>query len=142
MAIRIFGVVWFCGVCLLVWVGFAGCSAIGMSQSAVDGAVGGRVVDSRGDSVVGARVTVKSTATEIAQTVVSAADGTFLVARVVPGPYEVVISAAGFEAATKTVTVELGGGGKRGCTAEGRAGDDDSLRGRGAGQHSGRKPGA
>jgi len=77
-------------------------------QSAVDGAIGGRVLDQRGDSVVGARVSVKSAATAATQTASSAADGSFLVARLVPGAYDVVIAAPGFRPAVEHVTVELG----------------------------------
>ena len=108
VAIRIFGVVWFCCVCVLVWVGFTGCSRVGLGQSAVDGAIGGRVVDSRGDSVAGARVTVRSTGGSNVQAVLSGSDGTFLVPHMVPGGYAVVVTAAGFETLASAVTVELG----------------------------------
>ena len=80
----------------------------GMAQSAVDGAIGGRVVDQRGDSVAGAQISVKSAATGVVQTATSGVDGAFLVARVVPGSYEVVITAAGFRAVAEAVTVEPG----------------------------------
>ena len=103
-----------CGIArwFRVWmaasIALAGCASVGIAQSAVDGAIGGRVMDSRGDAVVGARVSVKSSATGATQAMVSGADGSFLVGRVVPGQYEVVIAATGFQTVTTQVTVELG----------------------------------
>jgi hypothetical protein len=87
---------------------FAGCGASALGQSAVDGAIGGRVADQRGDSLVGARISVKSAATGAAQVAVSGADGSFLVARLSPGAYQVAIAAPGFRPVTEQVTVELG----------------------------------
>jgi hypothetical protein len=51
---------------------------------------------------------VKSAATGDSRTAVSGGDGSFLVARVVPGVYEVVIAAPGFRVVAEEVTVELG----------------------------------
>ncbi len=98
------GIARWCRVLIFGW-GLAGAA---FAQSAVDGAVGGRLVDVRGDSVVGARVVIQSVATGVAQTIISGLDGSFLAARVVPGAYEVVITAAGFQAMAEMVTVELG----------------------------------
>ena len=103
MAIRACGVARWCRV----WV-LAGFVSVGMGQSAVDGAIGGRVADQRGDSVVGAHVSVKSTTTGASQTIVSGADGRFFFARVVPGAYQVVISAPGLRTVTEQVAVVLG----------------------------------
>ena len=105
MAIGAWEVARWCRVWILLGAAAAGA---GFAQSAVDGAIGGLVVDQRGDSIVGARVSIKSVATGVAQTAVSGSDGSFLVARVTPGTYDVVISAPGFGAVAEQVTVELG----------------------------------
>ena len=101
---RVCGVARWCRVCILA----CALGADGLAQSAVDGAIGGRVVDARGDSVVGARVAIRSADTGVVRTTVSGSDGSFLAGRVVPGSYEVMITATGFQAATVAVTVELG----------------------------------
>jgi hypothetical protein len=78
------------------------------AQTAVDGAIGGRVTDASGAAIRAARVSVASAATGSSQVAASDADGSFLVARVVPGAYRVIISAAGFQTLVEPVTVELG----------------------------------
>lgn len=83
-------------------------AASGLGQTAVDGAIGGRIVDRRGDSIVGAQILVRSAATGDAHTSVSGTDGTFLLARVIPGAYWLTISATGFKTELQQVTVELG----------------------------------
>jgi hypothetical protein len=93
-----------------VWAGVllvAAC-ALSSAQTAVDGAIGGRVTDAGGAAIVAARVVVESAVTGSSQVVASDADGNFLVARVVPGGYRVTISAAGFQTVVEPVTVELG----------------------------------
>lgn len=102
------GVARWCCVWALVLAGLVWSAGAALGQSAVDGAIGGRVVDQRGDSVAGARVAVKSAATGETQTVISGRDGSFVVARVVPGAYGVVIAAPGFQTVVEQVTVELG----------------------------------
>ena len=108
----------FCGRCAGVpaWLDVAVCAAIMLlgqllasgGQSSVDGAIGGRVTDWRGDSVVAARVSVVSEATGFEQVLKTGADGSFLLTHAAPGTYRVAISATGFEVASEPVTVVLG----------------------------------
>ncbi len=84
-----------------------GCLAAS-GQSSVDGAIGGRVTDPRGDSVAAARVLVVSRATGFEQVLKTGAEGSFLLTHVAPGTYRVTISAPGFAAAVEEVAVGLG----------------------------------
>jgi len=102
------GLARWCRVWIFVLMVFTGSAGVGLAQSSVDGAIGGRVADQRGDSVAGARISVKSAATGAVLTAASASDGSFLVARLVPGVYAVVVSAPGFRVLAEQVTVALG----------------------------------
>jgi hypothetical protein len=84
------------------------CCTAGFAQSDVDGAVGGRVVDQRGDPVPGALVTVESAAQGVSRIASTGKDGEFLVVRLVPGPFKLTITAAGFGVFSQTVQVQLG----------------------------------
>ena len=88
----------------LVW-GLA--AGYGFGQSAVDGAIAGRVVDARGMAVAGAKVAAVNTATGLATVVASGQDGRYLAVRMVPGEYAVTITAAGFGALVEAATVGL-----------------------------------
>jgi hypothetical protein len=77
-------------------------------QSAVDGAIGGHVMDAHGGAVPGAKVAVSNAATGVANVLSSGADGEFLAVRVAPGVYTVTITAPGFESLVEAATVELG----------------------------------
>jgi hypothetical protein len=94
-----------CWVCLLAC-GVLGGAARG--QSAVDGAIGGHVVDAHGGAVPGAKVALSNVATGVANELSSGADGAFLAVRVAPGEYTVTITAPGFESVVEVATVELG----------------------------------
>ena len=67
------------------------------AQSAVDGAVGGSVLDSTGAAVAGASVTVHNLGTNAQQQAVTDASGYFRVIHLQPGAYEVTIAASGFD---------------------------------------------
>src|SRR5271154_5207948 len=95
------------GVGLGVGLGFAAAAAA-WGQSAVDGAIGGYVVDVHGGAVPGAKVAVANAATGVANVLSSGADGAFLAVRVAPGEYKVTITAPGFESVVEAATVELG----------------------------------
>ena len=90
------------------WMGMVLCAAVGFGQSNVDGAIGGHVVDQRGDAVSGAGVTVESAALGISRSLSTGQDGEFLIVKLVPATYHVTISAPGFGTFSETVTVELG----------------------------------
>ncbi len=84
-----------------------GCLAA-RGQSSVDGAIGGRVTDPRGDSVAAARVLIVSHATGFEQVLKTGAEGSFLLTHAAPGTYRVTISAPGFAVAVEEVSVGLG----------------------------------
>jgi hypothetical protein len=79
------------------------------AQTAVDGAIGGTVLDSSGAVVSNANITVQNIATNATQTVVTDASGYFRVLHLQPGTYNVTIGAAGFEAYhSLNLTVQVG----------------------------------
>src|ERR1700760_1078106 len=67
------------------------------AQTAVDGAVGGTVVDASGAIVGGAAVTVVNNGTNAEQTAHADSDGYFRIIHLQPGTYSVTITAPGFE---------------------------------------------
>jgi hypothetical protein len=93
------------------WVWLLACGLLGgvaWGQSAVDGAIGGHVVDAHGGAVPGAKVALSNVATGVASVLSSGTDGAFLAVRVAPGEYTVTITAPGFESVVEAATVELG----------------------------------
>ena len=68
-----------------------------LAQTAVDGAVGGTVVDMSGAIVGGATVVVHENATNAEQTATVDGSGYFRVIHLHPGTYSVTITAPGFE---------------------------------------------
>src|ERR1700758_3222313 len=79
------------------------------AQSAVDGAVGGNVLDSSGAAVASASVTVHNLGTNAQQQAVTDASGYFRVLHLQPGIYEVKIAASGFDTYdAKNLTVQVG----------------------------------
>jgi Carboxypeptidase regulatory-like domain len=72
------------------------------------GNINGTLVDPSGAAVVGARVTLKPGDKSPNQEVTSDGDGQFAFANIVPGPFQITITAAGF--ATQTVTGVLHSG--------------------------------
>ena len=92
------------------------CAILGISgfvrlaaQTAVDGAIGGSVVDSSGAVIPNASIIVQNTATNAASTITSDASGYFRVTRLAPGDYTVKVSASGFADYTgQHVLVEVG----------------------------------
>src|SRR5579859_4284672 len=97
-----------CGRCSGVAAWLIGTALAATGQSSVDGAIGGRVTDPRGDSVVAAKVLVVSHATGFEQTLSTGAEGSFLLTHAAPGAYRVTISAPGFAVVVEEVTVGLG----------------------------------
>ena len=68
---------------------------ISRAQTAVDGAVGGTVIDTSGAIVSGATVTVRENATNAEQTAKADCAGYFRVIHLQPGTYSVTIAALG-----------------------------------------------
>jgi hypothetical protein len=78
-------------------------------QSAVDGAIGGTVLDSTGAVVPNASVLAISNGTNAQQTAVTDSSGYFRIIHLQPGPYTVTITAAGFENfRSSNLTVQVG----------------------------------
>ncbi|MGB6975442.1 MAG: TonB-dependent receptor [Terracidiphilus sp.] len=79
------------------------------AQTAVDGAIGGTVLDSSGAVVPNATVSVRNEGTNAAQTTVSDGSGYFRVLHLQPGAYNVTIAAKGFSSYRSTnLTVQVG----------------------------------
>jgi hypothetical protein len=79
------------------------------AQSAVAGAINGKVTDPQGAVVPNATITVTNTATNAQSTVNTSDDGTFKVSNLQPGTYSVSTTVSGFAPAkADTVVVEVG----------------------------------
>ena len=79
------------------------------AQTAVDGAIGGTVLDSTGAVVPNASVLVHNNGTNAEQTVVSDGSGYFRVQHLQPGAYTVTVTASGFESYRSiNLTVQVG----------------------------------
>ena len=68
----------------------------------------GTIVDPSGAILPGASVTVANVATGISRTVTTNADGQFAFPSLVPGQYTVTATLAGFQTATKSITLNIG----------------------------------
>ena len=81
----------------------------GRAQSAVDGAIGGTVLDSSGAVISSAGISVINNGTNAEQKGASDASGYFRVIHLQPGSYHLTITASGFETYdSKAVTVQVG----------------------------------
>ena len=100
-------IVWAC----LLWCGAAATAgSCAWAQTAVDGAIGGFVVDSAGSALVGAVVRVENIADSSVSRTKTAGKGEFLVAHLPAGKYKVVVEYALFSQMTlEPVEVEVGG---------------------------------
>lgn len=67
--------------------------------------ISGKVSDSSGAAITGATVTIKNTATGEATQAETDSSGSYVVKNLVPGDYEVSVSAPGFASKTSTITV-------------------------------------
>jgi hypothetical protein len=65
--------------------------------------VQGTVTDPNGSAVVGAKVTLRNTATNVSQSFVSNSSGQYYFNRLAPGPYAIAVSAPGFEKTVQQV---------------------------------------
>jgi hypothetical protein len=94
---------------MLVALLYAGANGLAYAQSAVDGAIGGTVVDASGSAIPGAMVVVRSNTTNAEQTVVSDDQGFFRAIHLQPSTYTVTVSAQGFQTFTSPqVIVQVG----------------------------------
>jgi TonB-dependent receptor len=89
--------------CLLALVGLFLLSALAQAQER-KGGITGKVTDSGGGILPGAKISVDPGAVEV----VSDAQGEFLVTGLAPGTYKVTISYVGFATSTKSITVAAG----------------------------------
>jgi hypothetical protein len=74
------------------------------------GSLSGTITDTSGASIAGAQVAVKNTATGVARTVETNSEGFYSAVNLIPGVYDISISASGFNSAIKSgITVNVGG---------------------------------
>jgi hypothetical protein len=73
------------------------------------GSISGVVRDPSGSVLPSAMVTATNTATSVARTVQSGADGTYTVSSLLPGIYNVAVTATGFQPFTEKAEVTVGG---------------------------------
>jgi hypothetical protein len=79
------------------------------AQTAVDGAIGGTVVDTSGSVIPGASIVVHSSETNAQQTTTADESGYFRVIHLQPGVYDVTITASGFDTfKSVALTVQVG----------------------------------
>ena len=84
-------------------------SFISHAQTAVDGAIGGTVLDSSGAAVPGASVVIHNNQTNAEQKTMTDAAGYYRVIHLQPGSYNVTISGSGFDPFRSTnTTVQVG----------------------------------
>ena len=96
-------------ILLLVAAIVCGASVVGYAQSAVDGAIGGTIMDTAGLVVPGATVEIRNNGTNSEQAATTDQAGYFRVIHLQPGTYSVTITAAGFDTYKATaITVEVG----------------------------------
>jgi hypothetical protein len=93
-----------CLVTLVVMLG-----ALVHAQTAVDGAIGGTVLDSTGAVVAGASIAAHNNGTNAEQSAVADASGYFRILHLQPGQYDVTVTAPGFDTfKSVNLTVEVG----------------------------------
>jgi len=83
------------------------CSALAFGQ-AETGQITGTVTDPQGAVVSGAKVTMRNTATSAERTSTTTGNGLYTFTNLPPGPYEVRVESANFQATTKRIDVTVG----------------------------------
>ncbi len=79
-----------------------------LAQSSTTATLRGKVLDSSGAAVANAEINAVSTTSGFVRTVRSTSDGTYSLAGLTPGEYNIVVAASGFEPVSQTVTVLVG----------------------------------
>jgi hypothetical protein len=92
-------------MCLMVLTLFPARTAFGQTET---GSIAGTVRDTSGALVPNATVAVRSTATGVARTVQSAADGGYTVPGLLPGTYDIKVSSSGFQSSELRAEVTVG----------------------------------
>src|SRR6266566_3863076 len=95
-------------VSLVFLIGILGCIEV-EAQPAGDRILSGRVTSSSGASVANARLILKNITTSSVRSITVNSDGSYLVANLVPGTYEITASAQGFAEAHTTVEISANG---------------------------------
>ena len=86
----------------------AGVFALSALAQASTATIRGKVTNERGSALGGAEINAVSTSSGFVHTVKAAADGTYLLAGLTPGEYNLVVAAPAYEARSETVTVRVG----------------------------------
>jgi outer membrane receptor protein involved in Fe transport len=86
----------------------AGVIALSAFAQASTATIRGKVTNERGNALGAAEINAVSTSSGYVHTVHSAADGTYLLAGLTPGEYNLVVAAPAYEAKSETVTVRVG----------------------------------
>jgi phage baseplate assembly protein gpV len=81
---------------------------VAMAQSTTSGDISGDLLDPTGAAIPGAKVVVKNTATGESKTVTSNSGGSYRVSLLVPGTYQVTVTAPGFTVQSNVVEVSAG----------------------------------
>jgi Carboxypeptidase regulatory-like domain/TonB dependent receptor-like, beta-barrel len=76
--------------------------------AATSGQIVGQIADTSGAAIVGARVALRSEATNLVRQTISDAAGRYAVSLLPPGSFDVTVEAAGLETAKQTVVVRMG----------------------------------
>lgn len=85
-----------------------GTAVTAFAQSSTTATIRGHVTDSSGASISNAEINAVSTTSGFVRTARSTADGTYTLAGLTPGAYNIVVAAPGFDPISQTVTVLVG----------------------------------
>lgn len=93
--------IWIFGICLMI--------AHPLRAQVAGGTLSGTITDPSGGAVPGAQVEIKNSATGVVRSLTTNSDGFYSAANLIPGSYEVAVSAAGFNTGIKTgITINVG----------------------------------
>jgi hypothetical protein len=96
-------------ICFLVIFLFSSAGGVFLSAQTYQGRILGTITDASGAVLAGAKVTVTNTATGVSRNLVSNSSGEYIAPDLDPGPYRVIVEAAGFKKAESTpVVLEVG----------------------------------
>jgi outer membrane receptor protein involved in Fe transport len=78
------------------------------AQTSTTAALRGRITDDAGGAIAGAEINAVNAANGFVKTVTSSADGSYTLAGLTPGTYNIVVAAKGFEPKSQNITVLVG----------------------------------